>query len=141
MRPERGPNDTVQTIAGDVAALRQFSRYFTRRLGALNDRYLGQDRALGSARLLFEIGSGASLRDLRTRLGLDAGYLSRLIRGLERHAATRGLNVIRLGTHRALTEAIQLYRTSGYAEIPAYGAVAHTDLWFEKRLAPPPREA
>jgi GNAT superfamily N-acetyltransferase len=63
------------------------------------------------------------------------GLARRLVSDLERRAATRGLNVIRLGTHRALTEAIQLYRTSGYTETPAYGAVAHTDLWFDKRLA------
>ena len=66
------------------------------------------------------------------------GLARRLVSDLEIQAAARGLNVIRLGTHRALTQAIQLYRTSGYAEIPAYGAVAHTHLWFEKRLAPAP---
>lgn len=66
----------------DVNALRQFSRYFTRRVGALDDHYLGQDRPLGEARLLFEIGDGTSLRELRSRLTLDAGYLSRLVRSL-----------------------------------------------------------
>lgn len=62
---------------------RQFSRYFTRRTGVLADQYLGQARPLGAARVLFEIGSGTSLRELRTRLGLDPGYLSRIIRTLE----------------------------------------------------------
>ncbi|MEH0419031.1 helix-turn-helix domain-containing GNAT family N-acetyltransferase [Streptomyces sp. B21-083] len=66
----------------DVNALRQFNRYFTRRIGALDDHYLGQDRPLGEARLLFEIGDGTSLRELRSRLTLDAGYLSRLVRSL-----------------------------------------------------------
>ncbi|MFD3498538.1 GNAT family N-acetyltransferase [Streptomyces sp. NPDC058676] len=70
----------------DVTALRRFNRYFTRRIGVLDDHYLGQDRPLGEARLLFEIHestSGASLRELRTRLGLDAGYLSRMAKTLE----------------------------------------------------------
>lgn len=73
----------------DVAALRRFNRYFTRRIGALDDHYLGQDRPLGAARLLFEIGEGASLRELRSRLGLDAGYLSRMAKTLESQGMVR----------------------------------------------------
>lgn len=292
-------NDSNQ----DVAAFRQFSRYFTRQAGVLTEQYLGQARPLGAARVLFEIGSGVSLRELRTRLGLDPGYLSRMIRsledeglvrvsahpgdgrlrvaeltsageaelaeqdrrangvaegllstlaevqrrelvaslgtaqrllrlaavsvrptdpasadargclaayvaelrerfpegfeeadlvqprdvrgdagvflvayedgcpvgcgalrsledgtgeirhvwvaadkrglgvgrriltGLEREAAARGLEIVRLGTHRALTEAAQMYRNSGYAEIPQYGHELHAHVWFEKRLS------
>jgi 2-aminoadipate transaminase len=287
----------------DVAAFRQFNRHYTRQAGVLADQYLGQDRPLGAARVLFEIGSGVSLRELRTRLGLDPGYLSRITRsleeeglirvgahpgdgrlrvaeltaageaelaeqdrransvaedllgtlaegqrrelmtalataqrllrsaavsvreadpvsadargclaayvaelrerfpegfdeadlvqarelqgdagvflvayedgcpigcgalrvlehgvgeirhvwvaagvrglgigrrlltGLEREAAARGLGVVRLGTHRVLAEAAQLYRGSGYTEIPAYGADSHAHFWFEKRVA------
>ncbi|WP_369261434.1 GNAT family N-acetyltransferase [Streptomyces sp. R35] len=79
--------------ANHVKALRRFNRYFTRRIGVLDDHYLGQDRPLGEARLLFEIGDdGASLRELRSRLGLDAGYLSRMIRALE----TQGLVRVRV---------------------------------------------
>ncbi|WP_406198269.1 bifunctional helix-turn-helix transcriptional regulator/GNAT family N-acetyltransferase [Streptomyces sp. NBC_01017] len=66
-----------------VTAFRRFNRYFTRRIGVLDDHYLGQDRPLGEARLLFEIGDGTSLRELRSRLGLDAGYLSRMAKALE----------------------------------------------------------
>lgn len=287
----------------DVAAFRQFSRYFTRRVGVLADQYLGQARPLGAARVLFEIGSGVSLRELRARLGLDPGYLSRIIRSLEdeglvrisahpgdgrlrmaeltpageaeladqdrrangaaeglmgtlaegqrrelvaalgaaqrllrlaavsvqvadpasadarnclaayvaelrerfpegfdeadlvqpqevhgdagvflvayedgcpvgcgalrglepgtgeirhvwvaagarglgvgrrllsvleREASARGLGVVRLGTHRALTEAIQMYRSCGYTEIPQYGNDTHSHYWFENRLS------
>lgn len=72
-----------------VAALRHFNRYFTRRIGALDDHYLGQDRPLGEARLLFEIGDGTSLRALRVRLGLDAGYLSRMAKALEAQGMVR----------------------------------------------------
>ncbi|WP_406374138.1 helix-turn-helix domain-containing GNAT family N-acetyltransferase [Streptomyces sp. NBC_00647] len=76
--------------ADQVTALRRFNRYFTRRIGVLDDHYLGQDRPLGEARLLFEIGgAGASLRELRARLGLDAGYLSRMVRALERQDLVR----------------------------------------------------
>ncbi|WP_432018265.1 bifunctional helix-turn-helix transcriptional regulator/GNAT family N-acetyltransferase [Streptomyces sp. 1222.5] len=75
--------------ADDVAALRRFNRYFTRRIGALDDHYLGQDRPLGEARLLVEIGEGVSLRELRGRLGLDAGYLSRMAKALEAQGLVR----------------------------------------------------
>ncbi|MFL4906529.1 GNAT family N-acetyltransferase [Streptomyces sp. MMS24-I2-30] len=73
----------------DVAAFRRFNRCFTRRIGVLDDRYLGQNRPLGEARLLFEIGDGVPLRELRTRLGLDAGYLSRMARALETQGMVR----------------------------------------------------
>ncbi|MGW2549772.1 GNAT family N-acetyltransferase [Streptomyces sp. NPDC001635] len=72
-----------------VTAFRRFNRYLTRRIGVLDDHYLGQDRPLGQARLLYEIGDGASLRELRVRLGLDAGYLSRMTRALEAQGLVR----------------------------------------------------
>ena len=75
-----------------VAQVRRFNRTVTQRVGALGDRFLARDRSLGEARLLWEIGSevdsaggsdGQDVRSLRARLGLDSGYLSRLLRSLE----------------------------------------------------------
>src|SRR5437868_11953660 len=67
-----------------VGRVRSFNRLITERVGALNDRYLATDRPLGEARLLWEIGvDGCEIRRLRARLGLDSGYLSRLLRSLE----------------------------------------------------------
>lgn len=69
----------------NIACVRRFNRAVTRRIGALEDSYLARGRPLGEARLLYEIGQGAGdLRLLRSRLGLDSGYLSRLLRALER---------------------------------------------------------
>ncbi|MDO0912338.1 bifunctional helix-turn-helix transcriptional regulator/GNAT family N-acetyltransferase [Streptomyces sp. DT2A-34] len=85
-------SDTEPVPSQDVTALRRFNRYFTRRIGVLDDHYLGQDRPLGEARLLFEISesrAGASLRELRSRLGLDAGYLSRMAKALESQGMVR----------------------------------------------------
>jgi DNA-binding MarR family transcriptional regulator/GNAT superfamily N-acetyltransferase len=66
-----------------IAQVRRFNRLVTQRAGALDDHFLGRDRPLGESRVLFEIGSrGADLRDVRARLGLDSGYLSRLIQSL-----------------------------------------------------------
>lgn len=67
-----------------VAEVRRFNRIVTERVGALNDHYLVRDRPLGQARVLWEIGpDGCDVRTLRSRLGLDSGYLSRLLRELE----------------------------------------------------------
>ena len=68
-----------------ISTVRSFSRTVTQRVGSLTDRFLGRDRPLAEARLLFEIGSaGQDVRQLRASLGLDSGYLSRLLRSLER---------------------------------------------------------
>lgn len=67
-----------------IEQVRRFNRVVTERVGALNSRFLGRPRPLGEARLLWEIGlEGAEVRRLRSRLGLDAGYVSRLLRALE----------------------------------------------------------
>src|ERR1700733_767072 len=64
--------------------VRSFNRIVTQRVGALDDRYLGRDRPLGQDRVLWEIGTeGCEVRAVRSRLGLDAGHLSRLLRALE----------------------------------------------------------
>src|SRR5271154_4175593 len=67
-----------------IRQVRSFNRVVTQRVGALQDHYLSRDRPLGEARVLWEIGSaGCDVRAIRSRLGLDAGYLSRLLRSLE----------------------------------------------------------
>jgi DNA-binding MarR family transcriptional regulator len=70
--------------AATVDQVRRFNRVVTQRIGALDDRFLGRGRPLGEARVLWEIGrDGCEVRALRSRLGLDSGYLSRLLRSLE----------------------------------------------------------
>ncbi len=67
-----------------VGQVRSFNRTATQRVGALDDAFLGRGRPLGQARLLWEIGpDGCDVRLLRSRLDLDSGYLSRLLRALE----------------------------------------------------------
>jgi DNA-binding MarR family transcriptional regulator/GNAT superfamily N-acetyltransferase len=67
-----------------VEQVRRFNRVVSERIGALNDRFLGRPRPLGEARVLWEIGAdGCEVRLLRSRLGLDSGYLSRLLRSLQ----------------------------------------------------------
>jgi DNA-binding MarR family transcriptional regulator/ribosomal protein S18 acetylase RimI-like enzyme len=67
-----------------IDRVRSFNRTVTERIGALSDGYLARERPLGASRVLWEIGeSGIDVRVLRSRLGLDSGYLSRLLRRLE----------------------------------------------------------
>jgi DNA-binding MarR family transcriptional regulator/GNAT superfamily N-acetyltransferase len=67
-----------------VERVRRFNRTVTQRVGALEESFLSRDRPLGQARLLWEIGPhGCEVRSLRSRLDLDSGYLSRLLRSLE----------------------------------------------------------
>ena len=52
-------------------------------------------------------------------------------RGARRRA---GATVVRLETNRDLTEAIALYRSAGYAEVPAFNDEPYAHHWFEKQL-------
>jgi DNA-binding MarR family transcriptional regulator len=70
--------------AAMVDEVRRFNRVVTQRAGALSDRFLERRRPLGEARMLWEIGTeGCEVRMLRSRLGLDSGHASRLLRALE----------------------------------------------------------
>ena len=73
-----------------IPLVRSFNRTVTQQIGALESRFLGRGRSLGASRLLFEIGAeGSEVRHLRARLGLDSGYTSRLLRGLEAEGLIR----------------------------------------------------
>jgi DNA-binding MarR family transcriptional regulator/GNAT superfamily N-acetyltransferase len=72
-----GPADPVDRV-------RRFNRVVTQRVGALDEAFLASGRSLGQARVLWEVGpDGCDVRLLRSRLDLDSGYLSRLLRALE----------------------------------------------------------
>lgn len=68
-----------------VTALRAFNRFHTRFVGALDSHYLDTDLSLTEARLLYEIGTRSSplASELQAELGLDAGYVSRILRRFE----------------------------------------------------------
>src|SRR5437899_9169768 len=92
-------------MANAVAHVRRFNRIVTERVGALDDHFLGRERPLGEARLLWEIGvGGCEVRLLRARLGLDSGYLSRLLRSLE----TAGLVSVTAGARDQRTRVARL---------------------------------
>jgi ribosomal protein S18 acetylase RimI-like enzyme len=64
------------------------------------------------------------------------GLGRRLLTELERYARQAGAAAVRLETNRALTEAIQLYRSSGYREVAPFNTEPYAHYWFEKSLTP-----
>ena len=98
-----------------IAHIRQFNRTVTHQIGALENYFLGRNRSLGASRFLCEIGSsGIEIRELRARLGLDSGYTSRLLRGLE----TEGLIQIGQSTQDARVRYVTL-TAAGRDEVAA----------------------
>src|SRR5512145_306280 len=74
-----------------VDALRRFSRFYTRRVGALRAGLLGSPYPLPEARLIYELGRRrrCTAAELGRSLELDAGYLSRLVGSLRRRGVLR----------------------------------------------------
>ena len=68
-----------------VAAVRAFNRFHTRFAGALDAHYLQSELSLAEARLLYEIATRPAplAAELQAELGLDAGYVSRILRRFE----------------------------------------------------------
>ena len=107
-------------LVGDAGAL-LVAREEGRPVGCVAWRRLGPDVA--EVRNLWV---GAEARGL--------GLGRRLLGAVDTDAAAHGIVVMRLGTHRVLTEAIALYRSSGYREISPYDESAYYQLAFEKSL-------
>jgi DNA-binding MarR family transcriptional regulator/GNAT superfamily N-acetyltransferase len=77
---------TAPEVSGDIAKFRHFNRTYTRYIGTLNEGLLNSDYSLAEARVLYELATRAAPKasEIAEGLGMDPGYLSRLLGKFER---------------------------------------------------------
>src|SRR5690349_10786771 len=114
-----------------IASVRGFTRFYTRRIGVLQEALLDSAFNLPEARLIYEIAlrEGPTASDLAADLGLDAGYLSRLLKGLEQRGYLR-----RSASDRDGRQQILELTSKGRREFETINA--RSDLEVRKLLAP-----
>jgi len=92
-------------LADCVARVRRFNRFYTRRIGVVSDRMLGSPFSLTEARVLYELAHREALTagEIGGALGLDAGYLSRMLKDFARRGLVTRTRSTRDGRTRPLT--------------------------------------
>jgi DNA-binding MarR family transcriptional regulator len=83
MSTQPGTGAASVSPADPIAAIRHFNRFYTTRIGILNDHLLQSQFSLTEVRVLYELAhrDRVSAAELAKDLGLDPGYLSRVLRG------------------------------------------------------------
>jgi len=85
-RPSNDPPKDASLIDRHAIAMRRFNRFYTRQIGLLDDGYLRSPFSLPEVRVLYELAhrDGPTAAELSRDLGLDPGYLSRILRAFEK---------------------------------------------------------
>lgn len=78
--------ETGQLLEERAGIVRSFNRFYTRQIGVLHEHLLESPFSLTEVRILYELANRSSLTsaDLCRELGLNAGYVSRVLKGFER---------------------------------------------------------
>ena len=96
-----------------------------------------RDEPVGCGALCFMDGEPDQVKRMwvaRPARGLGLGR--RLLTELEERVRERGGRAIRLETNQRLGEAISLYQSAGYVEVPPFNDEPYAHHWFEKQLPP-----
>ena len=78
-------HDSDRIPDDQIAAVRAFNRFYTRKLGVLEQQLLDSPFSLTEARVLYELAhrDDPSAKEIGAELGLDAGYLSRIVQNFD----------------------------------------------------------
>lgn len=108
-----------------VEAVRRFNRFYTRQVGALNEGLLRSPFSLTEARVIYELAhrERTTATDLGESLGLDAGYLSRLLRSLQRREVIERTTSLEDGRRKMLT-----LTESGQGEFAKLNAASRSEI-------------
>ena len=76
---------SMSSLETQIAAVRTFNRFYTRKLGVLGQHLLKSPFSLSEARVLYELAQGDKIaaKEIGTELGLDLGYLSRIVQNFD----------------------------------------------------------
>jgi DNA-binding MarR family transcriptional regulator/GNAT superfamily N-acetyltransferase len=91
---------------------------------------------IGSGALKFHDDQPAEIKRMwvdESARGLGVGR--RILGELEKHAVAHGMRAVRLETNKTLVEAIALYRSAGYQEVPAFNDEPYANHWFKKQIS------
>jgi DNA-binding MarR family transcriptional regulator/GNAT superfamily N-acetyltransferase len=122
---------TADTVTGQdaerIEAIRRFNRFYTRQIGVLHESMLKSPFSLAQGRVLYEVAHQAepTATEVGQALGLDPGYLSRMLRDLEKRGliARRSSEADGRQSHLSLTEegreAIAMLETRARDEVGA----------------------
>lgn len=108
-----------------VELVRGFNRFYTRSVGALGESLLGSGLSLSEARMIFELANNknATAKWLGTELGMDAGYVSRILRSFEKN----GVVEKRTANHDARQQILTLTR-KGRSQFAKLDAAARSEV-------------
>ena len=114
-----------------IDCIREFNRFYTVRLGFLDQNYLGTGYSITEMRILFEINAsgGVNAKTLSDRLRMDKSYISRLVRSMEQ----RGLLLRKVS--KSDRRSFDLYLTqTGQDEMARLISATHANI--QKIVAP-----